>query len=440
MRDEELKCDCNFFYDSIPGEITLYMSQNAIRTYHKYVSWVSLIGESVVIRTFAFRRDKKNLLEWTEVERKCTDYNKKYAVRKNIYLTSMSGYKAVYKTETHTSSSWYGYSYYYFSESDFNVWTTENIMNLYAPVINYERIFDTDRYKYCGYSGKGDLFKYLMLYDEEPMVEYFGKLGIVPTKALINKAKKDKQFITFMRSCADEINHYGPQATLYAYKNNIPIVTAAGVLYEKKKAEKLTNFEGIKNSPVDRVKLYKWIMENGISFYSYGDYFKAIYHLGLDLNDTKNVYPHNFQRMHDLRINEYDALKAKLDRKAKEDMKKNFIKNALKWEETVISDENYMIIIPHKVSDLVTEGKELHHCVGRMGYDAKMANGKCIIAFVRNIADPDTPFVTCEYLFDGKKISQCYADHDSRPAADVIEFANRWGQNVTKMLKKGAIA
>lgn len=199
-----------------------------------------------------------------------------------------------------------------------------------------------------------------------------------------------------------------------------------------------SKFDHIKQTKVDRVKLYDWIHENKISIYSYGDYFKAIYSLGLDLADTKNLYPNDFKRMHYLRINQYKAQQAELDAKKRAELYERFRSRAIKYKDLEIEGEKYSVIIPGEVSDLVKEGDKLNHCVGRMGYDNKMAEGRCIIAFIRLNTNKKKPFVTVEYLTDKHRISQCYGKHDSRPSDDVREFADEWAKTVKMKLARMA--
>ena len=57
------------------------------------------------------------------------------------------------------------------------------------------------------------------------------------------------------------------------------------------------------------------------------------------------------------------------------------------------------IVCPQRANDLVDEGKALHHCVG--GYIDNVAEGRCLIVFVRRVEEPKKPYVTVE-VRDGK--------------------------------------
>ena len=86
------------------------------------------------------------------------------------------------------------------------------------------------------------------------------------------------------------------------------------------------------------------------------------------------------------------------------------------------------------------EGGLLHHCVGRMGYDQKMSKGKTLIFFIRQTDKPTVPFVTAEIRPKDGKLLQCYGDHDSKPADEVMSFVNeQWLPRIEKLISKGAV-
>lgn len=71
----------------------------------------------------------------------------------------------------------------------------------------------------------------------------------------------------------------------------------------------------------------------------------------------------------------------------------------------------YSIIMPENARDIINEGRQLNHCVGRAGYIEKMAEGNCRILFLRNNQDIHKPLITMEEV-DGA-IRQCYGYGDS---------------------------
>lgn len=67
------------------------------------------------------------------------------------------------------------------------------------------------------------------------------------------------------------------------------------------------------------------------------------------------------------------------------------------------------IVLPTSGTDLIQEGKALHHCVG--SYVNKVVNGDCAIVFVRKRDNPTVPYITCEILPNGS-IRQYYKKSD----------------------------
>ena len=78
---------------------------------------------------------------------------------------------------------------------------------------------------------------------------------------------------------------------------------------------------------------------------------------------------------------------------------------------TEYTDGSYSILMPKNAIEIIREGRELQHCVGRAGYIQAMAAGRCTILFLRDNKDLNTPLITIE-VRDGS-IMQCYGFRDS---------------------------
>ena len=395
----------------------------------RYVGWLDFCEGELFIRVYAFRETKSYGFQLREVIRE----NIEDLVSRDMYFTGCGGWKVVYKPERKRSANWYGYTYYAYSEDDFGVWEYNKVGVQYT-IINLDRLYE-GKYKYCGYQ-HGNLFEYLRAYEKNPQVEFFGKIGIRPSKLLVNKCKKDKGFAHFLWQNKDE--YFTPKALIYAYDHHIDCQVAQEIISEKARAvHYATDFDiYIRGKNVDKLKIYRYCKKNNIQTWNYRDYLKAIDYLGLDFSDTKNLFPKDFKRMHDLRANEYASKKAKEDAKAKKELEAKFkAKNEeLRFLES--KQGTYWILLPNTIRDLKTEGNKLHHCVGKMGYDNKVVKGKSIIAFVREKEDPSKPFVTVEYDMERNRVVQCYGNHDSKPDEKVIKFVNKWADFVRKELNK----
>ena len=80
-------------------------------------------------------------------------------------------------------------------------------------------------------------------------------------------------------------------------------------------------------------------------------------------------------------------------------------------------------------SEIVDEGRYLHHCVGGDNYLRKHNDKTTIICFLRAKKNPEEPFITVE-LRNGK-IEQWYGYLDEKPDEEKID---RWLKRYVKSL------
>lgn len=415
---------------SIPAPIQEYAEKNAIRQ-NLFVGWIQYAQNELVLRIFGFRKLKDKPYQLREVIRESTTEK----ISRDMYLTVMSGWRVVYEPSHGKQNNWYGYNYYYFDESDFGHWDYADQIGISYQILNLDYLQETE-YKYCGYSvGCGMyLMPYLALWEKNPEVEYFGKMEICPKTTLLRKVKKDMGFAKFLRKNPDA-KFYSASTLIYAYDHHCALDEARDVVTEKHRAISFCRYIGVvKANHLDYVKIYRYCMDNGVGAYTYSDYLNAIVELGLDLKDTKNLYPRQFWRMHDIRVAERHSLRQMKNATEHKTFLQDFKKKAaeLSWCEFV--GDEYLIRMPKGVRDLQHEGKVLKHCVGKMGYDSKMVRGVSFIAFLRKADEPDKPFVTIEFDMKDKRILQCYGVHDSEPEQGAIDFANDWAKKIKRRL------
>lgn len=391
----------------------------------QYCGWISA-RKVLELRVWAFRRTKKSGLEVREVIRARSD--REGVIIRNMYLTAMCGWKVFFKPGDHKSSGWYGYTYYECHKEDFEKWEEyTEVPGVYYKIINPEDLKGT-RFEFCGYTG-GEIIKYIKLWEKHPCVEYFGKNHMTPSKAIINKIEKDRAFGKWLaKQDKEELQEYRAQAILYAYTHHKTLCEAKAICTEKNEAVQLCKrYEAINRSGLDKIKIYRYITKSNVRIGQYNDYLDACQNLGLDLNDTKNAFPKEFRRMHDLRTNEWGAKKMKT-------RAKDFKAAAAKYKPFEFKEGAFAILIPEQIQDLKHEGSKLHHCVGNMGYDLKMIKGQSFIAFLRKSEEEENPFVTIEFDLKGKHISQIYGKHDSEPPKDARDFAKEWERRVQKWM------
>ena len=406
-----------------PTEVRRYIEsdyQPTPRT--EYCGWLQKLNGEVIYRVWAYKTTKSKGQQRREVIRSILGND--FLIYRDMYLSYMGGYKIVFKPESSKSENWYGYSYYSYSEEDFGRWYVDKKIGVCVHIINEELLKDT-KFKYSGYNG-GDILNWMRVYKQYPQVEYLGKLGYPPSKKLLKKAAKDKAFCKYL---ARE-NNPGANinALCYAYDHNMSVYEAGRYLMHRNEAGRL--FKGntyLKRSGINKVKACDYVEGKLINPSSYCDYIEACMGLGLDLKDTKNAFPDNFDRMYTLRVNQWDSQRNK---KKHSDFKKAAV-GYLKYE---FEGEKYSVIIPKKIKDLINEENVLQHCVGKMGYDNKMIEGRSFIAFVRKNNHLKEPFVTVEVELPNLRVLQCYGKNDSNPGKEINNFVKNWNKTIKKVI------
>ena len=90
------------------------------------------------------------------------------------------------------------------------------------------------------------------------------------------------------------------------------------------------------------------------------------------------------------------------------------------------SYNDYAIVMPSKVEDMIEEGHYLGHCVA--SYCRKVANKDCLVVFMRHKKEKDVPYLTVEILPD-HTVSQIEGMHKrSELTEDEIIFLHNWSK------------
>ena len=136
-------------------------------------------------------------------------------------------------------------------------------------------------------------------------------------------------------------------------------------------------------------------------------------------------------RLHDGITNLYNAMRTEImdaNNKEKEEKMKKLDEKRKKVFEA--EDDEFIIRLPLKLSEIVEEGNKLSHCVG--GYTDRHATGSTTILFLRKKSDANKPFYTIEcHGTDPKKgitVSQIHGHSNkwlgNNPEA--VPFVLRW--------------
>ena len=329
-------------------------------------------------------------------------------------------------------------------------WQYDKYFNMTEPqIINKEFILNLPEYKYSAIDKYNyfDTLKYLRLYEKYPQAELLVKIGLsnlATSKQILEKCAKDKKFCKWIYKNQNEIRNKGYyiSSIVRAYNKNKTVKEIYDYDRFNKEFSIECNFARLKQmlKPNEKETFLKYIIKQNTNGYSYIDYLNACEYLGLDMNEDKNRYPKDFKKWHDIRIDQYHTQKTIEDEKARKELYSRFSNVANKYIslERLLKD-NYICIIAKSPADLIYEGEQLNHCVGRMNYDQRFAREESLIFFIRNKDNPDVPFVTIEYSIKNKNILQCYGYKDSKPAEDVLNYVNKiWLPYANRKIKKVA--
>ena len=161
---------------------------------------------------------------------------------------------------------------------------------------------------------------------------------------------------------------------------------------------------------------------------TYVDYLHMCCRRTYSMKDKSVLFPKNCATAHDREAERIQKINDAQKNKAFGMAYAGFARKA------ALSNKELQIVCPKRANDLVDEGKALHHCVG--SYIDKVAEGRCLIVFVRRVEEPKKPYVTVE-VRDGK-IAQIHGDHNSKPTEEVQKFIDLWSRKVLPMALQAA--
>ena len=181
----------------------------------------------------------------------------------------------------------------------------------------------------------------------------------------------------------------------------------------------INRLESIIPSTVKPIRFINWMMKNNISLRDYEDYQEMVEALGIPFDGDYVVIPKNWENKHTEIVENYSALlenqqargtylrvtnavrdlraeKQRLEDEKKEaKLRVETAKRLTNMMKAQTAFDKYAFIFPKDESEIVKEGKNLHHCVG--SYAKKhFVYGTSIIVFVRDKAHRETPLYTLE--------------------------------------------
>lgn len=100
-------------------------------------------------------------------------------------------------------------------------------------------------------------------------------------------------------------------------------------------------------------------------------------------------------------------------------------------------NDEYIIIVPERLAEIIAEGRALHHCAGATDrYFDRIKQRETYICFCRKKEEPKTPYYTIE-VEPGGTIRQHRGYLDEEPEIEKVKpFLREWQQAIKKKLNK----
>lgn len=402
------------------------------------ISYLEYKNKEFIRHIYACRTTKKKGFECMEIFR---EYESGEQYGKNFYYISYGVGAGLHIIWKKTQSFVYG-NYERiekFQEYNDNHWNI-GMFNVHQLTTFEDIVVHDLSLRYCKWNKNVDALNYIKQYKKHPIVEMLMKLELyhlVFNEKCILFMEDNKSFCKWLYKNKDSIKNdkIAFQSLKVAFSKGYDVSAYNSKIIDKRtKGRECSNLIGKKLYKIFKGSKYidkalKYIPKVGQ--YNYQDYLEACKYFKLDLNDTKVLFPNDFMHWHDYYINQ---MKISINK----EIDKSILKQTKKYKFLLIDLEKLTLMFPTSTQDFIDEGEALHHCVGRMGYNKKMANGESLIIFVRKKEKPNIPFITMEYDQKLKEIKQLYTDHDNTPEEEYKNIMyNQWLPMVRKLSKGG---
>ena len=291
---------------------------------------------------------------------------------------------------------------------------------------------------------------------EHAFLEYVERAGLIKLARQIFRYGKTEELNTSAGRMTDLLNvtgnsiarmkrgnigYYGLNALRYAEQHDEKLGDEALKLIDDKEINIQPLQLGRTDLTLQKAVLYinKMAMRSKRTFAQmtsrYRDYLDLAEERGMDLHDDIVRRSPKVDELHDRWSEEKQAAK---DAKREKDVDRKYKRIAqdlsINREHFCYEAGGFCIVVPEKASDLVREGRLLHHCVGASDrYMKRMISRESFILFLRRQSRQESPYYTLECTWEGK-ILQAYSEFDRRP--DYNEVIGPWLNRFTKALKK----
>lgn len=157
---------------------------------------------------------------------------------------------------------------------------------------------------------------------------------------------------------------------------------------------------------------------------TYLDYLRMREQLGYDMTNTVYLYPRDLRAAHDAMVAESNKKEADKRKEEAELKYPEIRKQYRKLRNRYFYEADGLQIRPARsASEIIDEGRLMHHCVGGNSYLGKHNRGESHILLLRHSEDPDIPYATIEIkdIGFGFRILQWYQAYDRKPDKEILD-------------------
>ncbi len=381
----------------------------------------------------AQKGDNNILLRWAKVERYFDDKLKPHITIED-YLRQIRGKQTLcygYKSVYPYGKAWRLYKY---EENPVSYVYIDNLNDIYGDNYYNVKLKEIIRADLpIGFSTLLDNIK------NEPKTEYLLKAGLVRLASSVTlynvTFEMNKQYLPLYRQFDVSYQEYLIIDSCNTWVNIESFAKFREMMKKERYIEtdkvidtfKLMSFEKMVNYFTKQKEINPQKSHFSLMQY-YKDYIAMCRQEHYDLKNKNIRYPKELVKLHDMIQKQIqDNINAEREKKFKEQIK-TLYKNIKPY-----STENFTIVLPQCKKDFVTEGQNLSICVGsQSSYYTNHMEGHKMVFFIRHTNEIEKSFVTIEIDMDRLAILQMSAYGNSKPKAEVRQFAEGFLKNLKK--------
>ena len=144
-------------------------------------------------------------------------------------------------------------------------------------------------------------------------------------------------------------------------------------------------------------KFLKWCLRETVVAGYYNDYIGQCDVMGLDKNNEKVLMPKDFHEVH-------DRLSIRIKYAVEKDAEALYYNIQKQWNFLQVVSNDYAIILPKSLKEIIYEGEFIGHCVG--GYTDRVTKGNSLILFARHTNNLAEPLSTIEIKPQTQTVTQ----------------------------------